>query len=83
VPWHIHENEDEMFFVVEGMLDIYEKDKKATVKGGEFYIVSRGLEHRVVPQGFVKLLLFEPADICHTGRVISEITKSRFDWLDV
>ena len=27
VPWHTHENEDEMFFVVDGILDIFEKDK--------------------------------------------------------
>ena len=32
VPWHIHENEDEMFFVVDGTLDIYEKDKSITLQ---------------------------------------------------
>jgi mannose-6-phosphate isomerase-like protein (cupin superfamily) len=83
VPWHTHENEDEMFFVIDGILDIYEKEKRATVKAGEFFIVSRGVEHRVVPRGFVKLMLFEPAGISHTGRVRSEITKSQFDRLDV
>jgi mannose-6-phosphate isomerase-like protein (cupin superfamily) len=83
VPWHTHENEDELFFVVEGVLDVYEKEKKITLQAGEFYIVYRGLEHRVVPRGKVKLLLFEPAGIAHTGKVKSEITKSRFEKLDV
>jgi mannose-6-phosphate isomerase-like protein (cupin superfamily) len=82
VPWHIHENEDEMFYVVEGVLDIYEKDRQVTVKAGEFYIVNKGIEHRVVPQNKVKLLLFEPAKIQHTGSVKSEITKSKFSYLD-
>ena len=83
VPWHTHENEDEMFYVIEGILDIFEKTKKVTVLPGEFYIVYRGTEHRVVPQGHVKLVLFEPAGILHTGRVKSEITKSKFLKLDV
>lgn len=25
VPWHTHEKEDEMFFVVDGILDIYDR----------------------------------------------------------
>jgi quercetin dioxygenase-like cupin family protein len=82
-PWHTHENEDEMFYVLEGILDIYENKKKITVNAGEFYIVYQGKEHRVVPRSHVKLLLFEPAGIAHTGSVISEITKSRFYRLDV
>ena len=83
VPWHTHENEDELFFVVEGVLDIYEKDKSLAVHAGEFYIVYRGTEHRVVPRAPVKLILFEPSGIAHTGSVKSEITKSQFEKLDV
>jgi mannose-6-phosphate isomerase-like protein (cupin superfamily) len=83
IPWHTHDNEDEMFFVLEGTLDILERDRSVTVNAGEFYIVRRGLEHRIVPRGHVKLMLFEPAGISHTGKVVSEITKDRFDRLDV
>ncbi len=83
VPWHTHENEDEMFYVIEGSMDIYEKDRQVTVNAGEFYIVNKGIEHRVVPQDKVKLLLFEPKDIHHTGSVTAEITKSKFTTLDI
>lgn len=83
VPWHIHEAEDEMFFVVDGILDIYEKDKNITLQPGEFYIVRRGVEHRVVPRGHVKLILFEPEGIAHTGKVKAEITKESFDRLEL
>ncbi len=82
-PWHTHDDEDEMFYVLEGILDIYEGKKKIPVNAGEFHIVYRGTEHRVVPQGYVKILLFEPKGISHTGQVKSEITKSRFDRLDL
>ena len=83
VPWHIHEKEDEMFFVVDGILDIHEKDKNVTLQTGEFYIVQRGVEHRVVPRGHVKLILFEPEGIAHTGKVKAEITKRSFDRLEL
>ena len=83
VPWHIHEKEDEMFFVVDGILDIHEKDKNITLQTGEFYIVQRGVEHRVVPSGHVKLILFEREGIAHTGKVKAEITKKSFDRLEL
>ncbi len=83
VPWHTHEKEDEMFFVIDGILDIHEKNKNITLLAGEFYIVQRGIEHRVVPRGHVKLILFEPEGIEHTGKVKAEITKEKFDRLEL
>jgi mannose-6-phosphate isomerase-like protein (cupin superfamily) len=83
VPWHTHDNEDEMFFVLDGVLDVHEKDGTKTVRTGEFYVVTRGVEHRVVPNGHVKLMLFEPAGIAHTGNVKAEITKDKYDRLDL
>jgi mannose-6-phosphate isomerase-like protein (cupin superfamily) len=82
VPWHSHANEDEMFLVLDGTLDILEREKKTVLQAGEFYIVPRGVEHRVVPRGHVRLMLFEPAGISHTGAAKSEITKEKFDRLD-
>ena len=82
VPLHTHDDEDELFFVLEGELIIFDGQEEVNLKPGEFYIVRRGREHRVVPRGHVKLLLFEPADIEHTGKVRAEITKDSFDILD-
>lgn len=83
VPWHTHDNEDELFFVLEGVLDVHEENETVTLNAGEFCIVPRGKEHRVVPHGHVRLMLFEPADIAHTGSVRAEITKDQYDRLDV
>jgi mannose-6-phosphate isomerase-like protein (cupin superfamily) len=83
IPWHTHDDEDEMFFVLEGTLDILERDRSVSLSAGEFFVVQRGIEHRIVPRGHVKLMLFEPAGILHTGKVRSEITKDRFDRLDI
>jgi mannose-6-phosphate isomerase-like protein (cupin superfamily) len=83
VPWHTHDHEDELFFVLEGVLDVHEEDETVTLNAGEFCIVPRGKEHRVVPRGHVRLMLFEPAGIAHTGSVRAEITKDQYDRLDV
>ena len=83
VPWHTHDKEDEMFFVIDGILDILEKDKTITLNSGEFYIVKKGIEHKIVPHAHVKIILFEPAGIAHTGNVKAEITRESDDWLDL
>ena len=67
------------FFVVDGILDILEKDKTITLNAGEFYIVKKGVEHKVVPHGHVKILLFESSEIAHTGKVKAEITKESIE----
>jgi quercetin dioxygenase-like cupin family protein len=81
VPWHTHDKEDEMFYVLEGALEVQERDRNVIVRAGEFTIVKRGVEHRVVPHGHVKLLLFEPESIEHTGKAVAEITLKKFDHL--
>ena len=81
VPWHVHKCEDEMFLVIEGVLEVQENSGSKILNSGEFYIVGKGIKHRVVPRGHVKLMLFEPKGIEHTGGVYSEITRKSFDKL--
>ncbi len=82
VPWHTHDAEDELFLVIEGELDVLTRDETVRLRPGELTIVPHGVEHRVVPAGLVKLVLFEPAGIAHTGNVRAEITRDRYDWLE-
>ncbi len=88
VPWHVHDAEDELFWVLEGSLEVFQRSgpdlavESVTLGPGEFCVVERGREHRVVPAGHVKLVLFEPAGIAHTGEVETEITLKKYDWLD-
>jgi len=82
VPWHTHDAEDELFLVLDGSLEVHERGGSVRLNAGELCVVERGVEHKVVPIGHVKLLLFEPAGIAHTGSVRSEITKDRFDRLE-
>ena len=49
--WHHHEDEDEMFLVVEGRFTMEFRDRSVSVEAGEFIIVPRGVEHRPVGRG--------------------------------
>jgi len=67
--WHHHENEDEMFLVLKGALDIELRDGTVSLREGECCIVPRGVEHRPRAAEPAHVLLFEPASTRNTGNV--------------
>ena len=75
--WHHHENEDELFLVLEGVLKLELRDRTVTLAPGEFFIVPRGVEHRPVAEEEVHLLMFEPASTLNTGNLRNERTVDR------
>lgn len=72
--WHDHAGEDEMFLVLRGSFRMEFRDRSVTLNEGEFLIVPRGVEHRPVAEQEVEVMLFEPAQIKHTGDVQSDLT---------
>jgi len=77
--WHDHAAEDELFLVVRGSFRMEFRDRSVTLNAGEFLIVPRGVEHRPVAEQEVEVLLFEPAEIKHTGDVESELTVHAYE----
>ena len=77
--WHDHAAEDELFLVVRGSFRMEFRDRSVTLNAGEFLIVPRGVEHRPVAEREVEVLLFEPAEIKHTGDVESELTVHAYE----
>jgi mannose-6-phosphate isomerase-like protein (cupin superfamily) len=77
--WHDHAAEDELFLVVRGSFRMEFRDRSVTLNEGEFLIVPRGVEHRPVAEREVEVMLFEPAQIKHTGDVESELTVHVFE----
>ena len=66
--WHQHPDTDELFLVLDGMLDIELRDRTVTLAAGELFVVPRGTEHRPCARnGEVKLLLIDPKDRPNTG----------------
>jgi mannose-6-phosphate isomerase-like protein (cupin superfamily) len=66
--WHSHAEEDEMFFVVEGVLIMTFRDRTERIEAGQFIIVPRGVEHLPSSEGEeCKIMLFEPGTTVNTG----------------
>ena len=72
--FHKHENEDELFFVLEGEFDIEYRDRKEKVGIGDFIIIPRGIEHKPVARTETHLMVFEPAGTLNTGNKTNEFT---------
>jgi mannose-6-phosphate isomerase-like protein (cupin superfamily) len=77
--FHQHDDEDELFMVIKGSLDIELKNEIVTLEEGEFYIVPKGVAHKPIAKEEVYLLLFEPLTTKHTGDIIADITVETYE----
>ena len=76
---HKHEEEDEMFLVIEGKL-LMEMDKETLeIEAGEFVIIPKGTNHKPIAIGEVKILLFEPKTTLNTGNKTNKFTQKIID----
>jgi len=87
-PWHFHEHEDELFFVVRGWFRMDFRDRtdgqasrSVVLREGEMIVVPRGVEHRPVAEEEVCLMLFEPASTVNTGSAGGVHTVANPDWI--
>ena len=68
--WHHHDEEDELFLVVQGSFRMDFRDHSVDLCEGEFLVVPRAVEHRPVAEAEVAVLLFEPTATRNTGNVV-------------
>jgi len=79
--WHRHQEEDELFLVLDGTLRMEFRDTVIDIEPGEFLIVPRGVDHRPVAAAEVQVLLFEPAGTLNTGDANDPRTIADPEWL--
>jgi len=81
--WHHHENEDELFLVLSGVLRMGLRDaggeRRVTIGEGQFFIVPRGVEHQPVADEECAVMLFEPATTLNTGNLRNERTVAELE----
>jgi len=68
--WHVHEDTDEFFLVLDGTFDVSlrEDGQERTVRlrAGDIFVVPRGTEHKPSSAGGA-ILMFEPSGTLTTG----------------
>jgi len=77
--WHHHDNEDELFLVVKGRLQLRLRDRDIHLEEGEFFIVPRGVEHMPVAEEEAHVVLIEPKSTLNTGNVRSDRTVPKLE----
>lgn len=76
LAWHAHDDEDELFLVLEGQLRIELEDGAVELSAGELYVVPKGVRHNPVAEQECLVLLVERKSTRHTGDVVTERTRS-------
>ncbi|WP_316930837.1 cupin domain-containing protein [Crocinitomix catalasitica] len=78
---HQHIDEDELFFVIEGVLEIEFDTNTITLNPGEMVVIPKGVYHKPIAEQEVKVMLFEPKSTINTGDINSDLTKDQLDRL--
>lgn len=71
--WHAHDEEDEMFLVIEGELDMDFRDRRVTLEAGEFIVVPKGIEHKPHATALCSVMLLERQGVVNTGNADDSI----------
>ncbi|WP_109853099.1 cupin domain-containing protein [Aquimarina sp. AU58] len=77
--WHKHDNEDEMFYVVNGEFKMEFRDRVVHLKANEFLVIPKGTEHRPVADQEVSVMLFEPNTTINTGNTPGNLTRDKLE----
>ena len=69
--WHVHEDTDEFFLVLDGQFDVAMRDAdgietSVSLRQGDTYVVPKGTEHKPSSPGG-SILMFEPTGTLSTG----------------
>ena len=76
-PFHLHEDTDDFFLVLEGEMTMELEDSTHTVKTGELFIVPKGITHRPKAEQECHVLLIEPKGEPNTGDPATAAAKPR------
>jgi mannose-6-phosphate isomerase-like protein (cupin superfamily) len=83
LAWHKHDDEDELFLVLEGELRIEYEDHVVNLGAGDFHVVPRGAMHNPMCDEECLIALIETVTTKHTGDTQTAKTKSIDEQLGV
>lgn len=66
VPWHKHDDTEQVMFILEGEVDMTIEDETATLRPGDVVVVNRGLHHKLYSeQGVTFMEALAPVPLDH------------------
>src|ERR1700689_5175982 len=71
--WHTHQDQDEVFLVIEGRITIQLRDRDVDLGPGDLFVVPRGTEHCPIAHQEARFLLVGP-------EVTSNAAGGKPDW---
>lgn len=81
--WHSHPETDELFFVVQGRMQVAFRDRSFELNKGEFIVVPKGVEHRPVYYDNEEcvVMLIEPRGTLNTKNAGGPLTDTKLEWI--
>ena len=79
--WHEHNDTDEAFIVISGVIWIEFKDETIQINTGEMIVVPKGTKHRPYATEEAQIMLVEPKGVVNTGDIESDLTAPNDQWI--
>lgn len=76
-PFHLHEETDDFFLVLEGEMVLDVEERSHRVRAGELFVVPKGITHRPRAEAECRVLLIEPKGVPNTGDAATATLKPR------
>jgi mannose-6-phosphate isomerase-like protein (cupin superfamily) len=74
--WHSHDEEDELFFILEGSLRIEMEGRTVELNEGEAFVIPKGVRHNPIAEHECHVMLIERKTTQHTGNEVTDRTRS-------
>jgi len=81
LPFHIHEDQDELFIIHKGSLIMEINNERIKLIEGDVFNVPKGMNHRPIAAEICEVILIEQKDTLHTGKTSYDITRDLEDQL--
>ena len=79
--WHTHEDTDELFLVLKGMMSIEFESHTIDLNQGELLVVPKGTPHKPVAADECHVMLIEPRGVRNTGERNDAFTAQNNVWV--
>jgi mannose-6-phosphate isomerase-like protein (cupin superfamily) len=76
LAWHSHDDEDELFYILQGTLRIEMESETVELRAGDVYVVPKGVRHNPIADEECHVMLIERKTTLHTGNEVMEKTRT-------